>query len=104
MAHAFCQAACRRKARSAATAKRFPGLGLARAEKHRDKGRIVIRAAARKLHEGLLPFRKARGPGRRAAVMVSPRSGLCPTGSKRPAAFSSTIINGLLRSSSASKA
>ena len=78
----------------AATAKHFPGLGLASG--NTDHGRIVIRAAAWKLHQGLLPFQSAVHAGVKL-VMVS--TAIYPTldGSKRPAAFSSTIINGLLR-------
>jgi beta-N-acetylhexosaminidase len=78
----------------AATAKHFPGLGLASG--NTDKGRIVIRAAAWKLHEGLLPFRSAVRAGVQL-VMVSTAIYPKLDGSKRPAAFSSTIINGLLR-------
>lgn len=78
----------------AATAKHFPGLGLASG--NTDHGRIVIRAAARKLHQGLLPFQSAVIAGVKL-VMIS--TAVYPTldGSKRPAAFSSTIIGGLLR-------
>ncbi len=78
----------------AATAKHFPGLGLASG--NTDKGRIVIRAAAAKLHQGLLPFQAAVKAGVKL-VMVSTAVYPKLDGSKRPAAFSSTIINGLLR-------
>jgi len=78
----------------AATAKHFPGLGLASG--NTDKGRIVIRAAASKLHQGLLPFQAAVKAGVKL-VMVSTAVYPKLDGSKRPAAFSSTIINGLLR-------
>jgi beta-N-acetylhexosaminidase len=78
----------------AATAKHFPGLGLASG--NTDKGRIVIRAAAWKLRQGLLPFRAAVRAGAQL-VMVSTAVYPKLDGSKRPAAFSSTIINGLLR-------
>jgi beta-N-acetylhexosaminidase len=78
----------------AATAKHFPGLGLASG--NTDKGRIVIRAAAWKLREGLLPFRSAVRAGVQL-VMVSTAVYPRLDGSKRPAAFSSTIINGMLR-------
>lgn len=78
----------------AATAKHFPGLGLATG--NTDKGRIVIRAAAAKLHQGLLPFQAAVKAGVKL-VMVSTAVYPKLDGSKRPAAFSSTIINGLLR-------
>jgi beta-N-acetylhexosaminidase len=78
----------------AATAKHFPGLGLASG--NTDNGRIVIRAAAWKLHEGLLPFQSAVRAGVKL-VMLSTAIYPKLDGSKRPAAFSSTIINGLLR-------
>ena len=78
----------------AATAKHFPGLGLASG--NTDHGRIVIRAAAWKLQQGLLPFQSAVRAGTKLVMLstaVYPRL----DGSKRPAAFSSTIVNGLLR-------
>jgi beta-N-acetylhexosaminidase len=78
----------------AATVKHFPGLGLASG--NTDNGRIVIRAAASKLHQGLLPFKTALNAGVKL-VMVSTAVYPKLDGSKRPAAFSSTIINGLLR-------
>ncbi|HEY3462544.1 MAG TPA: glycoside hydrolase family 3 N-terminal domain-containing protein [Gaiellaceae bacterium] len=78
----------------AATAKHFPGLGLASG--NTDHGRIVIKAAAWKLREGLLPFQSAVRAGAKL-VMVSTAIYPRLDGSKRPAAFSSTIINGLLR-------
>jgi beta-N-acetylhexosaminidase len=78
----------------AATAKHFPGLGLASG--NTDKGRIVIRAAAWKLREGLLPFQSAVRAGVKL-VMVSTAVYPRLDGSKRPAAFSSTIIGGVLR-------
>jgi len=78
----------------AATAKHFPGLGLASG--NTDHGRIVIRAAAWKLHEGLVPFQSAVRAGVKL-VMVGTAVYPKLDGSKRPAAFSSTIINGLLR-------
>jgi beta-N-acetylhexosaminidase len=78
----------------AATAKHFPGLGLASG--NTDNGRIVIRASASKLHQGLLPFQSAVRAGVKL-VMVSTAVYPKLDGSKRPAAFSSTIINGLLR-------
>ncbi len=78
----------------AATAKHFPGLGLATG--NTDNGRIVIRGAAWKLREGLLPFQSAVQAGVKL-VMVSTAVYPRLDGSKRPAAFSSTIINGLLR-------
>lgn len=78
----------------AATAKHFPGLGLASG--NTDDGRIVIRAAASKLRAGLLPFQSAVKAGVKL-VMVSTAVYPKLDGSKRPAAFSSTIIGGLLR-------
>lgn len=78
----------------AATAKHFPGLGLASG--NTDHGRIVIRAAASKLRQGLLPFQSAVRAGVKL-VMVSTAVYPKLDGSKRPAAFSSTIIDGLLR-------
>jgi beta-N-acetylhexosaminidase len=78
----------------AATAKHFPGLGLASG--NTDNGRIVIRAPAWKLHQGLLPFQSAVRAGVKL-VMVSTAVYPRLDGSKRPAAFSSTIINRLLR-------
>lgn len=78
----------------AATAKHFPGLGLASG--NTDNGRIVIRAAAWKLRQGLLPFRSAVRAGVKLVMLstaVYPRL----DGSRRPAAFSSTIVNKLLR-------
>jgi beta-N-acetylhexosaminidase len=78
----------------AATAKHFPGLGLASG--NTDNGRIVIRAAAWKLRRGLLPFQSAVGAGVKL-VMLSTAVYPKLDGSKRPAAFSGTIVNGLLR-------
>jgi beta-N-acetylhexosaminidase len=78
----------------AATAKHFPGLGLASG--NTDDGRIVIRAAASKLQQGLLPFQSAVRAGAKL-VMISTAVYPKLDGSKRPAAFSSTIINRLLR-------
>ena len=78
----------------AATAKHFPGLGLASG--NTDKGRIVIRAAGWKLRQGLLPFQAAVRAGVKL-VMVATAVYPKLDGSKRPAAFSSTIIHGLLR-------
>jgi beta-N-acetylhexosaminidase len=78
----------------AATAKHFPGLGLASG--NTDNGRIVIRASASKLHQDLLPFQSAVRAGVKL-VMVSTAVYPKLDGSKRPAAFSSTIISRLLR-------
>jgi beta-N-acetylhexosaminidase len=78
----------------AATAKHFPGLGLAGG--NTDNGQIVIDAAAWRLREGLLPFQSAVGAGVKL-VMIS--TAIYPNldPSRKPAAFSSTIVNGLLR-------
>jgi beta-N-acetylhexosaminidase len=78
----------------AGTAKHFPGLGLASG--NTDHGRIVIGSAAWKLRQGLLPFKSAVAAGVKL-VMVSTAiyPGLDP--SQRPAAFSSAIIDGVLR-------
>jgi beta-N-acetylhexosaminidase len=93
MAHAFVNG-LQANGVVAATAKHFPGLGLASG--NTDHGRIVIRAAASKLQKGLLPFQSAVKAGVKL-VMVSTAVYPKLDGSKRPAAFSSTIINGLLR-------
>jgi beta-N-acetylhexosaminidase len=78
----------------AATAKHFPGLGLARG--NTDDGKIVIGAAAWKLREGLLPFRRAIQAGAKL-VMVS--SAIYPKldPSRLPGVYSKTIVQGLLR-------
>ena len=78
----------------AATAKHFPGLGLASG--NTDHGRIVIRAAAWKIRQGLLPFHSAIGAGVKL-VMLSTAIYPKLDASDKPAAFSSTIVNGLLR-------
>jgi beta-N-acetylhexosaminidase len=78
----------------AATAKHFPGLGLASG--NTDNERIVIKAAAWKIRQGLLPFRSAIDGGVKL-VMLSTAVYPKLDGSKRPAAFSSTIIHDLLR-------
>jgi len=78
----------------AATAKHFPGLGLATG--NTDHGRIVIGAAAWKVRQGLLPFASAVHAGVKLVMLstaIYPRL----DGSKRPAAFSSTIIGRILR-------
>jgi len=78
----------------AATAKHFPGLGLASG--NTDNGRIVIRSAAWKVREGLMPFASAIKAGVKLVMLstaVYPK--LDP--SDRPAAFSPTIVNGILR-------
>lgn len=78
----------------AATAKHFPGLGLASG--NTDNGRILITSAAWKLRQGLLPFQSAVAAGVKL-VMIS--TALYPKldPSDRPAAFSSAIITGVLR-------
>ena len=78
----------------AATAKHFPGLGLASG--NTDNGRIVIRAAASKLHQGLLPFQSAVKAGVKL-VMLSTAIYPKLDASGKPAAFSSKIATGLLR-------
>jgi beta-N-acetylhexosaminidase len=78
----------------AATAKHFPGLGLAGG--NTDHGRIVINSAAWKIRQGLLPFQSAIGAGVQLVMLstaVYPK--LDP--SKKPAAFSRKIVYGLLR-------
>jgi beta-N-acetylhexosaminidase len=78
----------------AGTAKHFPGLGLAGG--NTDKGRIVIGSAAWKVRQGLLPFKTAVAAGVKL-VMVG--TAVYPTldPSQKPAAFSRTIISGVLR-------
>jgi beta-N-acetylhexosaminidase len=77
----------------AATAKHFPGLGLASG--NTDNGQIVIDAAAWKLHEGLTPFQSAVRAGVKL-VMISTAIYPKLDPSRKPAAFSSKII-GILR-------
>jgi beta-N-acetylhexosaminidase len=78
----------------AATAKHFPGLGLASG--NTDKGRIVIRSAAWKVREGLTPFASAIKAGVKL-VMISTAIYPKLDPSDRPAAFSPAILNGILR-------
>lgn len=78
----------------AATAKHFPGLGLASG--NTDNGRIVIDAAAWKLRQGLRPFRSAIRAGVEL-VMVGTAVYPALDPSRKPAAFSKRIIGGLLR-------
>jgi beta-N-acetylhexosaminidase len=78
----------------AATAKHFPGLGLASG--NTDHGRIVIGSAAWKIRQGLLPFKSAIEAGVQLVMLstaIYPK--LDPA--DRPAAFSPTIVYGLLR-------
>ena len=78
----------------AATTKHFPGLGLASG--NTDHGRIVIRAAAWKLRQGLLPYESAIKAGVKL-VMLSTAVYPNLDASGKPAAFSSKIATGLLR-------
>ena len=92
MAHAFVEGL--QTNGIAATAKHFPGLGLASG--NTDHGRIVIRSAAWKVRQGLLPFKSAIGAGVQLVMLstaIYPK--LDP--SDKPAAFSRSIISGLLR-------
>lgn len=78
----------------AATAKHFPGLGLASG--NTDHGRIVISAAASEVRQGLTPFASAIKAGVKLVMLstaVYPK--LDPSG--LPAAFSSRIVQGVLR-------
>jgi beta-N-acetylhexosaminidase len=78
----------------AATAKHFPGLGLAGG--NTDNGRITINAAKARIESRLLPFQAAIKAGIELVMVdtaIYPH--LDPT--RKPAAFSSTIINGILR-------
>jgi beta-N-acetylhexosaminidase len=79
---------------TAATAKHFPGLGLAGG--NTDNGQITINAPASKIKKGLLPFAAAVKAGVKL-VMVSTAIYPHLDPSRKPAAFSSKIINGLLR-------
>ncbi|HLX32051.1 MAG TPA: glycoside hydrolase family 3 N-terminal domain-containing protein [Gaiellaceae bacterium] len=78
----------------AATAKHFPGLGLAGG--NTDNGQITIDAAASRIEQGLLPFQSAVNAGIKL-VMVSTAIYPKLDPSRKPAAFSSRIINGILR-------
>jgi beta-N-acetylhexosaminidase len=78
----------------AATAKHFPGLGLAGG--NTDNGRIVIGSAAWKIRQGLLPFRSAVEAGVQL-VMLSTAIYPKLDASKKPAAFSRKIVDGMLR-------
>jgi beta-N-acetylhexosaminidase len=92
MAHAFVDGM--QGSGIAATAKHFPGLGLASG--NTDHGRIVIRSAAWKVRQGLLPFKSAVEAGVQLVMLstaVYPR--LDPAA--RPAAFSPPIVSGILR-------
>jgi beta-N-acetylhexosaminidase len=78
----------------AATAKHFPGLGLATG--NTDNGQITINASKAKIEPGLLPFQAAIKAGIKL-VMVSTAIYPRLDASRKPAAFSSKIINGILR-------
>ena len=92
MAHAFVDGL--QTSGIAATAKHFPGLGLASG--NTDHGRIVIRSAAWKVRQGLLPFKSAIEAGVQL-VMLS--TAIYPNldPSDKPAALSPAIATGLLR-------
>jgi beta-N-acetylhexosaminidase len=78
----------------AATAKHFPGLGLAGG--NTDHGRITINAAKWRIEPGLLPFQAAIRAGVKL-VMVSTAIYPKLDATRAPAAFSAPIINGILR-------
>jgi beta-N-acetylhexosaminidase len=78
----------------AATAKHFPGLGLAGG--NTDNGQITINASKSKIEPGLLPFQAAIKAGIKL-VMVNTAIYPHLDASRKPAAFSSKIINGILR-------
>jgi beta-N-acetylhexosaminidase len=78
----------------AATAKHFPGLGLASG--NTGHGRIVIGSATWKIRQGLLPFQSAVRAGVQLGMLstaIYPRL----DASRKPAAFSLRIVYGLLR-------
>ena len=78
----------------AATAKHFPGLGLAGG--NTDKGQITINAAKSRIEAGLVPFQAAIKAG---VKLVMVNTAIYPRldASRAPAAFSTSIINGILR-------
>ena len=78
----------------AATAKHFPGLGLARG--NTDNGQITINASKSRIEPGLLPFQAAIKAG---VKLVMVNTAIYPhlDASRKPAAFSRKIINGILR-------
>lgn len=92
MAHAFVDGL--QASGIAATAKHFPGLGLASG--NTDHGRIVIGSAAWKVRQGLLPFKSAIEAGVQL-VMLSTAVYPSLDPSDKPAAFSPAIVNGILR-------
>ena len=78
----------------AATAKHFPGLGLAGG--NTDNGQITINATKAKIEPGLLPFQTTINAGIKL-VMVNTAIYPHLDASRKPAAFSRKIINGILR-------
>ena len=77
----------------AATAKHFPGLGLATV--NTDEATSVIGASAAELRSGLEPFERAIDSG---VELVMVNSAIYPAlGSEKPAAWSPQIVEGLLR-------
>jgi beta-N-acetylhexosaminidase len=78
----------------AATAKHFPGLGLAGG--NTDNGQIEIDAAAWKINQGLLPFQAAVKAGVKL-VMISTAIYPHLDSTRKPAAFSVRIIQTILR-------
>jgi beta-N-acetylhexosaminidase len=78
----------------AATAKHFPGLGLAGG--NTDNGQITINASKAKIEPGLLPFQAAIRAG---VKLVMVNTAIYPhlDASRKPAAFSKKIVNGILR-------
>lgn len=78
----------------AATAKHFPGLGLASG--NTDNGQIEIDAAAWKIKQGLLPFQASVKAGVKL-VMISTAIYPHLDARRKPAAFSVRIIQTLLR-------
>lgn len=78
----------------ASTAKHFPGLGLAGG--NTDNGQIEIDAPAWKIEQGLLPFQAAVKAGVKL-VMISTAIYPHLDATRKPAAFSARIIQGILR-------
>ena len=78
----------------AATTKHFPGLGLAGG--NTDNGQITIKASAAKIEADFLPFQAAINAG---VKLVMVNTAIYPhlDAARNPAAFSSKIINGILR-------
>jgi beta-N-acetylhexosaminidase len=78
----------------AATAKHFPGIGLA--PRNTDRAAVSVQATRAELERGLLPFRTARGRDVRM-VMVSNASYPALDSTRAPALFSREIVTQLLR-------